>query len=323
MKVSILFSLMVALCLVVAGCAGVKDSMRPSEKISQWNPIDKIKRSKKDDAVPETMAVIWSDTVLEKPGTAPVRGFGGRIFFYDKDNQAVKADGELIVYGFDNDSPSREGGPKADRKFVFKQDNFQSHYSESKLGPSYSVWIPWEKVGGFRKSIALIPMFRSTDERVIKAAQSINVLPGKAAEQQTAQKSDISGIKRIGAVSKVAQAGYESANQASGNVAQAELIEERPTNLGRVRTTTIDLPPSLASKMLEPVNITPRTTRDFSKQAARTTKPKSADSKVVSASEGQSGEKTGGSNVDTSQKEKQESQSSRDRPVFGRPGAFR
>ena len=125
------------------------------------------------------MAAIWKDSVFEKPGSASVRGFGARIFFYDVDNQAVKADGELLVYGFDDSNELKADNSKADRKYVFQADKFQSHFSETDLGPSYSVWIPWEKVGGFRKTITLIPVFKTADGRVLKSGQSMNVLPGR------------------------------------------------------------------------------------------------------------------------------------------------
>ena len=104
MKYKICLLIAMLACLGFSGCA-IKNSLRPSGKNSQWNLLSKLndKKDKSEEPEPpQTMAAIWKDSVFEKPGSVSVRGFGARIFFYDEDNQAVKADGELLVYGFDD-----------------------------------------------------------------------------------------------------------------------------------------------------------------------------------------------------------------------------
>lgn len=218
--------------LVSTGCTAVKDSMRISEKDSKWNPISALsaKRDKDDEDMPaQTMAAIWKDSVYEEPGKPRMRGFGGRIFFYDAENNAVKADGELVVYGFEDGS---KDSSKPDKKFVFKKDQFQQHFSKSPLGGSYSVWIPWDELGGYRKSVTLIPIFKTDDERIIKTGQSINLLPGKEPEANPEHNEPYrflgsssavigqSAPKRTQPEDGVAQASYSSDAEGTGGVAE-------------------------------------------------------------------------------------------------------
>ena len=248
-------------CLGLPGCAFnnslVKNSLRPSSKSSsQWDLFSKL--SKKDEEPeskpPLSMAAIWKDSVFEKPGTAPVRGFGARIFFYDEDNQAVKADGELIVYGFDDSVKNRQDSSKADRKYVFKADKFQSHFSETDLGASYSVWIPWEKIGGFRKTITLIPVFKTSDGRILKSGHSINVLPGKNPHaDSTITKPAVRKLRKPAAPKNgIVTADFETASKEVGADIQ-QAAHENDAEYNKIRTSTIKLTPNLASKLSQPV----------------------------------------------------------------------
>ena len=250
-KICLIFAMLA--CLGFSGCA-IKNSLRPSGKNSQWNLLSKLndrrKINRKSRHPPQTMAAIWKDSVFEKPGSASVRGFGARLFFYDEDNQAVKAEGELLVYGFDDSNEVKEDNSKADRKYVFQADKFQSHFSETDLGPSYSVWIPWEKVGGFRKTITLIPVFKTADGRVLKSGQSINVLPGRNPAKKIAKALP---NKKADSKSKVSQAGFvttasgTTSDDSSDGVQQADHTDEEVFN--RVRTSTFKLTPNLASQL--------------------------------------------------------------------------
>ena len=182
------WTLVLVVSLVAStGCtSAVKNTMRLSEKSSQWNPLEKLtlKRDREatsDENRPVTMAAIWKDTTMSTAGNGIKRGFGGRIYFYDQENNPVAAEGELVVYGFDNSS---EDPSKPQRKFVFEPEKLSEHYSESALGGSYSFWLPWDEAGGFEKTITLIPIFKTADNRVIQSGQSINVLPGKMPKAQ-------------------------------------------------------------------------------------------------------------------------------------------
>ena len=116
-----------------------------------------------------------------QPGQPPTRGFGGRLYFYNAKDKTVPVEGQLVVYAYDD---SADGTPakSPSRKFGFTPEQFTQHYSPTELGASDSVWIPWDELGGVRKSITLLPVFTSSSGQVVMGEQSINVLPGKAPE---------------------------------------------------------------------------------------------------------------------------------------------
>ncbi|MFK7769198.1 MAG: hypothetical protein AB8B55_18400 [Mariniblastus sp.] len=263
-----LMSLLVLAGTVVSmsGCAtGVRDSMRLSEKDSHWNPLSQMTAAKKKEAsdkeaTPVTMAAIWKDSAYEQVGSKTVLGFGGRIFFYDRDNNAVKAEGELIVYGFD-DSEKEETvqvGVGADKKFVFRESEFQTHFSDSGLGASYSVWIPWEQIGGYRKSVTLIPVFKTKDGRLLESGQSIVVLPGKTFNPDFADANSDRPYKVLGhsdAVVKHAsfQPKSKMKQQGQAGISQASFddqgAESKIVPSPGLKSSTINVSPSMARRM--------------------------------------------------------------------------
>ena len=135
------------------------------------------------DTIPHRMAVIWHDATASQPGATATRGFGGRIYFYNQYDKPIEVDGELVVYGYDDTgTDDRKSAP--DKKFVFEAHELERHIGESELGTSYSVWIPWDKVGGFRKNIGLVAVFKGTRGEIVKGYHSVNVLPGKKREEE-------------------------------------------------------------------------------------------------------------------------------------------
>ena len=112
------------------------------------------------------------------PDGPPARGFGGRLTFYDsKADKPVKVDGTLVVYVFDEEGRD-PGNAKPDRKYVFSKEDWERHYSKSELGHSYSVWLPWDEVGGPQKEISLIVRFTPSTGPTIVGEQARQVLPG-------------------------------------------------------------------------------------------------------------------------------------------------
>lgn len=126
---------------------------------------------------PLKVVAFWTDSVLTQPGKIPVRGFGGRLMFYkDQEAKPLKVSGTLTVYAFDDSRGDDHVQP--DRKYVFTPQQFAEHYSKGKLGHSYSVWLPWDEVGGERKRITLIVRFEPTQGGIVVSEPSQHILPG-------------------------------------------------------------------------------------------------------------------------------------------------
>ncbi|TWU65644.1 hypothetical protein V7x_11920 [Crateriforma conspicua] len=134
--------------------------------------------SKDKPVTPEVVMPIWTDTVLHQPGKPGVRGFGGRVFFYEQEGaDPIKVDGSLTVYVFDGEQLDVQQA-KPLRKFVFTPEQLAKHHSKSDLGDSYSVWIPWEKVGGPSKALSLITRFDGRNGGTAISDASNKLLPG-------------------------------------------------------------------------------------------------------------------------------------------------
>ena len=107
----------------------------------------------------------------------PSEGLEGRIYLYNRSGDPVKAEGQLVVYAFDESNP-RDIDQVPDRRYVFTSEQLQRHYSESSIGPSYSVWLPWDGVGGPPTKVNLVPTFLPTIGQVVVGQEVRQHLPG-------------------------------------------------------------------------------------------------------------------------------------------------
>jgi hypothetical protein len=128
---------------------------------------------------PRRIVDAWTDTVLHQAGKTPQRGFGGRLIFYGKkEEQPVLVDGQLVIYAFDETNRASTDN-KPTRRYVFPADQMVRHLSKSGAGPSYSVWLPWDEVGGPQKEVSLIARFEPKKGPIVVGEQTRHILPGE------------------------------------------------------------------------------------------------------------------------------------------------
>jgi len=211
-----------------------------------WLPKMPWSAAKVEDSqfqTPKHMAAIWSADVLTQLGKPPVRGFGGRFYFYNAQNQPIPVEGQLVVYAYDDTQMVHTQGRQPDRKFAFTPEQFTQHYSPSAIGASYSIWVPWDEAGGDQRSISLVPVFTATSGQIVMGQQALTVLPGKHPE--LAQQRPMQRGFRDGTA--VAQRGGV---QPAGHYASAALPavrEEIPRP--NLNTTTIELPSTMRKRL--------------------------------------------------------------------------
>jgi hypothetical protein len=231
------------------GCSALDKEWK---KKLPWSNESKVQTSKFE--TPTHMIAIWSPDVLSQPGKPPTRGFGGRFYFYNDKNRAVLVEGQLVVYGYDDvNDPHRPGEPQ--RKFVFTPDQFASHQSTSDLGPSYSIWIPWDAAGGDQAQVSLVPVFTATSGKIVMGQQAMNVLPGRTKanaadpmlQQQSPQFSSQAPVESP-AAGHAPQQGVTAA-------AFAHTTNPLP-KVDRLQTTTIRLTPSLQKRLAQATDAT-------------------------------------------------------------------
>ena len=167
-----------SITLGLAGCKTLSESAKTLDDSMPWNAEQAAKRQHEDSAA--RIVAIWTHDILSTPDNGAVQGFGGRMYFYNRRQEAVEVEGQLIVYAFDDTGLSVADHTQRapNRKYVFREDKLESHLSESELGPSYSFWIPWQKLGGHERKISLVPVFIPKHGEVINGLFSKVVLPG-------------------------------------------------------------------------------------------------------------------------------------------------
>ena len=199
--------------------------------------------------LPDRILAVWSDSVLHQKGLPGVRGFGGRVYFYQKDNtDPIEVDGSLAVYVFDADDTS-PATQQPLRKFVFTPDQFASHMSKTSIGPSYSVWLPWSEVGGPQMRLSLIARFEGRDGGSTVSDPTIKLLPGISKEDALAKsKAKTSTSKSDSAVQQASYVEGGSADEqppADPAISTGSKTFSSPKQRGKGKDVkTIDLPPS-------------------------------------------------------------------------------
>lgn len=196
-----------------------------------WMDSDEVKQ-------PSKITVLWSNTVLNEPGRRGVRGFGGRIMFHESDHaKAIRVKGALTVFAFD---VTKRVSSAPDKKFAFTTTQFDEHYSKSKLGHSYSIWLPWDEVGGEPRRISLVARFEPEDgSGVLLSEDSVQVLPGITRDVDEDAPRELSHGERSNGIE---QAGYQEEDRAASGGRK----DQRKT---LTTSDPIDLPPSFARRI--------------------------------------------------------------------------
>ncbi len=169
-----------AVSLVALAPTGCSTVPKTTDSKSDSSFLDRMPWSKKDQTPdpypnPVKVATTWTADTLVQTGRTPTRGFGGRVYFYDEKSRPVPVDGTLIVHGFDDSAGDAKEGVK---RFEFTPEQFTRHFSQSDLGASYSIWIPWDAIGGQQKRISLVTSFKTKEGKLVQGVPATMVLPG-------------------------------------------------------------------------------------------------------------------------------------------------
>ncbi len=201
----------VIVCLLLMGWLS---AAAEAWELTSWRPWPLGKQEKPGQ--PGKILAIWTDTVLTQPNRRPIRGFGGRLMFYDgKAETPILVEGTLVVYTFD-ETGRKPSDVRPDRKYVITREQLPAHYSKSKIGHSYSVWIPWDEAGGVQKEITLIVRFEPKAGAAVVGDPCRELLPGVIPQPRV----EAAALPSLPARGDVRQASYE-APVAAGNRAGA------------------------------------------------------------------------------------------------------
>jgi hypothetical protein len=244
-----------AATVALAGCASSFDL----RKSIPWASSDEKIHE------PLKVSAFWSNEVENRADLDHgIRGFGGRLYFYGKDpDKAVKVKGSLVIYAFDETNRD----PKnmvPDKKYVFPAQALEKLYSKSQMGHSYSVWLPWDAVGGPQHEITLVARFMSEKGAMASSEPSKQLLPGDGA-MPTASLAAAAGT----ATNFVQQASYQAAMGQPAGVVPAQAVADLPSVKaasqssyatagpaaqpeGSISTTTIPVPYGILNRQSNP-----------------------------------------------------------------------
>ena len=163
-------------------------------------PLTKKDPLKAKPEEPARMIAIWSDAIYTEAGKPPIRGFGGRLYFYNRDNNAIPVDGQLVVYGYDD---SIEGSPaRAARSPVRLHGGPVRQAFHAR--PVGRVVQHLDTVGAGRrlqKDGDLVAGLHVGRRHRVQGQQTVNLLPGKTPAARTADPPpDASGLREAGVV---------------------------------------------------------------------------------------------------------------------------
>jgi len=194
---------------------------------------------------PSSVVAIWSEGVAHQAGAPAIRGFAGRVIFYDAEGtKPVKVDGTLTVYAFDEGGRDRSD-TRPDRKYIFTPEQLEKHYDPVKVGPAYAIWIPCDRADGFRKETSLIVRFTPCKGSLVVGEMAKLVLNGPPPPTVAGPAQP---TPRDGVVARndpmVRPTAYESPIPGR----PGEPLAGEPGGSG-IRSTTIQLPENLARRM--------------------------------------------------------------------------
>ncbi len=108
----------------------------------------------------------------------PTRGFGGQVFFLDRDTaKPVAVKGDVRIHVFDDNGP-RENHGKAVHTFDFNKGAWNNFLVKTQFGPAYNIFIPYTRDGHHKTECALRVRLVETDTLTVFSDMSYVKLEG-------------------------------------------------------------------------------------------------------------------------------------------------
>lgn len=216
------------LCLMVVAASGCQ-----SLSFGKWGKEEEIVYE-----TPSKIVAIWTNSVFNEVGKPPVRGLGGRVYFYDAEHHPIQVDGKLSVFLYDDTDRKGRRKQEATKAMHFTPEQVASKFTPTDFGASYSFWVPWDEVGGERAQLSVIPVFTSNSGEMLVGEQARHLLPGSnPIELAEDEAEDDKGVQK---------AGYLTTNPSKSDVIQAAGIQDQKLSF---ESTSIKLPPAMQRRL--------------------------------------------------------------------------
>ena len=126
---------------------------------------------------------IWQPSEGRDPTGRPCRGFAGQILFLaNRGSLPVQVDGDVRIYLFD-DQGAAEEQTKPLHQFDFDSKSWAPHLTKGTLGPTYSVFVPYMRLGTNEAKCALRVRLKTDNQPAIFSDMAMIPLDGKTKKE--------------------------------------------------------------------------------------------------------------------------------------------
>lgn len=237
--------------IMLLGMAGCKTPIAEQLKFAELKKLNRhmpwYDEELPREGVPTRIVGNWTDTVLYQEGQKPQRGFGGKLLFYDdQGDKPILVDGQLVIYAF-NEIGRAPTDNMPTRRYVFPAAELPKRMSLCELGASYSVWLPWDEVGGPKSEVSLVSRFEPKVGAVLVSEQTRHFLPGSESPESIAAAATKPKIPEgVPFKPAVEQAVWNApSSNANATISAAGGEGPLPNAQRRMTSTTIELPESM------------------------------------------------------------------------------
>lgn len=205
----LLFGCLPWLILNLCGCQLFNPFVFSKEK-----SVKKIPTATAQDPVIEIIC-LWEAAEGLGLDDKPTRGFAGKVMFFTKgQREPVRINGDVRIYVFD-DLGTEEEQQKPIHHFDFEEGVFQAFLSDSNIGHSYQLFIPYTRKNSYKTNCALRVKLIPPEGRPVYSKISPVTLPGTAPPAQRASNASTQQP-----TSMIQQASFE----------QPDPVNKRPTS---------------------------------------------------------------------------------------------
>lgn len=110
---------------------------------------------------PAYVVPFWEPVIRQQNGISK-HGYAARVYFYDQtQTKTLKVEGGIDVYCFEEKPGLFNNKPT--KIVTFRPEDTPQFFSESELGPSYTIWVPWDESDSDAPEVSLFIKFRPVE----------------------------------------------------------------------------------------------------------------------------------------------------------------
>ena len=161
--------------IAVAGCSS-KNTLQIPDVL---NPLAKDKKPEPSIPIREIVCVWKHAEGLNKHGS-PSRGVAGQIMFFTLGSDTpvkIDDDSDVVIYMFDDQgAPEDQSKPLSTIRFV--NNSWNKHHGIGRLGPTYQVFVPYERKAVHQVKVTLSVRVIPKDRRPVSSMMDTVTLYG-------------------------------------------------------------------------------------------------------------------------------------------------